>query len=87
MPPSPSPSDVRQLVLEQFGRLGVDTQQAPAETILIRDGRYFGRSYRAGGMLAMWMVEVNLVQFYDAQGEIGATIQLPDQPSRRRTAA
>lgn len=84
---SPSPSEVRQLVLEQFGRLGLDSHHAPAETILIRDGRYRGRSYRAGGMLAMWMIEIGLVQFYGADGEMLATIHLNDRASERRAAA
>lgn len=84
---APSPTEVRQLVLEQFGRLGLDANPAPAETILIRDGRYRGRSYRAGGLLAMWMIEIGLVQFYGAEGEMLATIHLNDRPSERRAAA
>jgi hypothetical protein len=75
------------MILEQFARFGLDASQAPAETILIRDGRYRGRSYRAGGMLAMWMVEIGLVQFYDADGEMLATIHLNHRPGNERRAA
>jgi hypothetical protein len=35
----------------------------------------------------MWMVEIGLVQFYGADGEMLATIHLFDRPSERRAAA
>jgi hypothetical protein len=78
---------VRELVVEQFRRYGVEQVRDPAETILIRDGRYRGRSYRADGFLAMWMIEVGLLQFYAADGEMLATIHLFDRPSTQRAAA
>jgi hypothetical protein len=87
MLPTPSPTLVRELVVEQFRRYGVDEQREPAETILIRDGRYRGRSYRADGFLAMWMIEIGLLQFYAADGEMLATIHLFDRPSSQRAAA
>ena len=84
-----SPSDVRQLFVEQFRQYGVAEAQAeaPAETILIRDGRYRGRSYRTEGLLAMWMIEIGLVQFYAEDGSMLATISLYDRPSSQRAAA
>lgn len=79
----PTPTSVRQLVVEQFTRFGADAQEAEtcAETILIRDGKYRGRSYRTGGMLAMWMIEIGLVQLYAADGEMLATISLDERPA------
>jgi hypothetical protein len=89
MQASLSPSEVRQLVVEQFRQYGVDAEraEAPSETILIRDGRYRGRSYRADGLLAMWMIEIGLVQFYAEDGSMLATIRLFDRPSAQRAAA
>lgn len=87
MLPTPSPTLVRELVVEQFRRYGVEEVREPAETILIRDGRYRGRSYRAEGFLAMWMIEVGLLQFYAADGEMLATIHLFDRPVSQRLAA
>ena len=87
MQPTPSPTLVRELVVEQFRRYGVEEVREPAETILIRDGRYRGRSYRAEGFLAMWMIEVGLLQFYAADGEMLATIHLFDRPMSQRVAA
>lgn len=78
-----TPTSVRRLVVEQFARFGADAQEAEtcAETILIRDGKYRGRSYRTAGMLAMWMIEIGLVQFYAADGAMLASISLDDQPA------
>ena len=87
MHPTPSPNLVRELVVEQFRRYGVGEVHEPAETILIRDGRYRGRSYRADGFLAMWMIEIGLLQFYAADGEMLATIHLFDRPISQRAAA
>jgi len=87
MRPTPTPVEVRQLVLEQFHQLGLAADQSPAETILIREGRYRGRSYRCEGMLAMWLIEIGLLQFYGADGEMLATIHLFDRPISQRAAA
>ncbi|MGA2065281.1 MAG: hypothetical protein ABSG86_09935 [Thermoguttaceae bacterium] len=58
-----------------------------AETILVQRGRQVARSYRAGGCLATWLVEVGIVQFYDAQGEMLMTINLFESLSGQRMAA
>lgn len=86
-----TPTSVRQLVVEHFARFGADAKDAEtcAETILIRDGKYRGRSYRTAGMLAMWMIEIGLVQFYAADGAMLATVSLDDRsaPQMRKMAA
>lgn len=86
---SPTPQDVRNLVVEQMRRYGVKAaaENALVETILVRDGCYRGRSYRAGGLMAMWMIEIGLVQFYSADGEMLATIHLFDRPVTQNAAA
>ena len=87
MRPTPSPTQVRELVVEMFRRYGLTVGRDPAETILIRDGRYRGRSYRANGFMAMWMIEIGLLQFYGADGEMLATIHLFDRPVAQVAAA
>lgn len=86
-----TPTSVRQLVVEHFAHFGAEAKEADAcvETILIRDGKYRGRSYRTGGLLAMWMIEIGLVQFYAADGEMLATVSLNDRgaPQMRKMAA
>jgi hypothetical protein len=86
-----TPTSIRQMVVEYFGRFGADAKDAETcdETILIRDGKYRGRSYRVAGMMAMWMIEIGLVQFYAADGAMLATISLDDRaaPLMRKMAA
>ena len=74
----PEPHDVRRLVIQSFAELGA---ALPAlfdleETILIDDGKYTARSYRVEGYMAMWLLEVGIVQFYDAEGNMLATVNL-----------
>ncbi len=57
------------------------------ETILIDEGRYVARSYRAAGCLAMWLVSAGILQFYDRSGEMLATINLFESLRPERMAA
>lgn len=63
---------VRRLVDDVLRERGVDApeQERLLDTILLRDGKYVGRSFRCGGILAMWMIEPGLVTFYDEAGEL-----------------
>ena len=58
-----------------------------AETILIDEGRYVARSYRIDGFLAMWLVPVGIVQFYDIHGGMLLTINLFKSLRPQRMAA
>ena len=75
---SPSAHLVRELVWRTFRTLSF--RQAARtdihETILIDEGRCVGRSYRTGGFMAMWLVDVGLIQFYDAEGNMLQTVNL-----------
>jgi len=57
------------------------------ETILIDQGQYVARSYRMEGYMAMWLVPVGLVQFYDDEGRMLATISLFESLRPQRMAA
>ena len=57
------------------------------ETILIDQGRYTARSYRTERHLAMWLVAVGLVQFYDDRGRMLGTINLFQSLRPQRMAA
>jgi hypothetical protein len=57
------------------------------EKILIgRDG-YAARTYRLGRLMAMWLVGVGIVQFYDADGNMLATVNLLEELTPQRAAA
>ena len=85
----PQPCEVRALVSRTFSEIGTRIH-APSEldeTILIHDGKYYARSYRADGLMAMWMVEVGIVQFYDADGNMIRTVNLFQRFQPQKMAA
>ena len=56
------------------------------ENILIDQGQYVARSYHMEGYMAMWLVPVGLVQFYDDEGRMLATISLFESLRPQRMA-
>jgi hypothetical protein len=85
----PLPYEVREMVLrtfqdfgaEVFGPLDLD------ETILIDEGRYSARTYKAAGFMAMWLLRIGIVQFYDAEGSMLLTVNLLEELAPVRMAA
>jgi hypothetical protein len=74
---SPQPRQVRRIVVRAFSELeakiiGVSDLD---EQILMDEG-HLARSYKVGDYLAMWLVEVGVIQFYDAEGNMIKTINL-----------
>jgi hypothetical protein len=69
---SPDLNEVRHLVENIFQRLGVD----PAEFVdmlevpKVDEGRCIARSYRLDRYLAMWLIDVGILQFYDDEGRM-----------------
>ncbi len=57
------------------------------ESILIDEGRYVARSYRTPGYMAMWLVAAGILQFYDEEGRMLATIDLFASLRPQRMAA
>ncbi len=85
----PRPDEVRELVLATFERLDiyVDDPWDVDETILIDGGRYSARSYRYDGYMAMWLLSIGIVQFYDDEGNMLCTVNLSDEYEPQRMAA
>ena len=87
----PHPYEVREMVVHVLERFGVDIYDPSDldETILIDEGKYAARSYRADGFLAMWLLEIGIVQFYDGDGNMLCTVNLLEEqePQRMRLAA
>ncbi|MEK6235304.1 MAG: hypothetical protein N2C14_11405 [Planctomycetales bacterium] len=86
--PHLSAEETRSLASQTFIELGADPERVAdvKDTILIQDGHYRGRSFRVEGMLAMWMIEVDLLQFYAADGELLKTISLKRRASESKAA-
>ena len=81
--------EIRKLVARIFRQLGA-TQESVSdlhETLLIDEGRCAARSYVAGDLMAMWLLEVSTLQFYDAQGNMLRTVSLFDESGPNRRAA
>ncbi len=86
---APQPEQVRQLVARVFREFGASPRSLfdLNETLLIKSGRYVARTYRARGLMAMWLVEAGIVQFYDADGAMVRTVNLLKKLRPRPVAA
>ena len=86
---SPSPDQIRTIVFRTFLELDVDEDALADldERVVLDDGRYVARSYRVDNYLAMWMIDVGLVQFYDHTGNMLRTVNLFEEIETRRLAA
>ena len=85
----PGAEHVRTLVFQTLLELDVheDALEALDERILLDEGKYIARSYQAAELMAMWLVDVGIVQFYDGDGNMLRTINLLDEVLPRRMAA
>jgi len=86
---TPTAEYVQQVVVQTFARFGVAIENVLDlnETILISDGVYRARTYRAGGLMAMWMWRQGIVQFYDEQGNLLEIVNLLQDKRPLRVAA
>jgi hypothetical protein len=85
----PLPYEVRELVVRTFQDFDVEifSPLELDETILVDDGHYAARTYKVDGYMAMWLVEIGIVQFYDAEGEMLLTVNLLEELEPQRMAA
>lgn len=83
------PEEVRAVVTRVFRQYGAVARRASklVESALIDNGRCVAWSYRLAGLMAMWFVEVGIVQFYDADGNMLETVSLLEPEQSRRMAA
>jgi len=85
----PDPDQIRTIVFRTFLELDVDEECLTDldERLMLDDGRYVARSYRVEDFLAMWMIDVGLVQFYDGKGNMLRTVNLFEEIEPQRMAA
>jgi len=85
----PDADQIRTIVFRTFLELDVDEECLSDldERIMLDSGRYVARSYRVDEFLAMWMIDVGLVQFYDADGNMLRTVNLFEEIEPQRMAA
>ncbi len=67
----PQPQALHELVVHQFRALGADecALEAMSETILIREGHYYGRCFRAADLIATLVASTNTLELYNDDGE------------------
>jgi hypothetical protein len=77
----PQPSDVLSAVVGMFERFGASPQDLfdLDETIQIEGGKHVARTYQVEGLMAMWLMGIGIVQFYDAEGNMLATVNLLEE--------
>lgn len=81
--------EVRRIVVQTFLEFDIaeDALSDLEEIMLNEEDRYFARTYLAGNLFAMWLVEVGILQFYDAEGNMLRTVNLLEQRRPKRMAA
>lgn len=86
---SPDADQIRTIVFRTFLELDVAEESLDDldERIMLDSGRYVARSYRVEDLLAMWMIDVGLVQFYDSQGNMLRTVNVFEEIEPQRMAA
>jgi hypothetical protein len=85
----PLPTEVRELVIRTFEDFDVLIQDPwdLDETIVLDEGRCSARTYQADGHMAMWLLDIGIVQFYDPDGNMLQTINLLEELEPQRMAA
>jgi hypothetical protein len=85
----PDPDQIRTIVFRTFLELDVDEESLADldERLMLDGGRYVARSYRVEDFLAMWMIDVGLIQFYDAAGNMLRTVNVFEEIEPQRMAA
>jgi hypothetical protein len=89
MMPKVHPEEVRALVARIFRQHGAVAGQTIdlLESALFDDGRCVAWSYRLTDLMAMWFVEIGILQFYDAEGNLLHTLSLHGPARAGRVAA
>jgi hypothetical protein len=86
---TPDADQIRTIVFRTFLELDVAEESLDDldERIMLDSGRYVARSYRVEDLLAMWMIDVGLVQFYDNDGNMLRTVNVFEEIEPQRMAA
>jgi hypothetical protein len=85
----PPSREVRELVVRVLENLGIEIASPWEldETILIDAGRYTARTYKIDGYMAMWLLAIGIVQFYDDEGNMLCTVNLLEELDAQSVAA
>ncbi len=82
------PSALLEIVIAGFQRHGASEDECRLlrETILIREGVYYGRSFRTARLMATMIAETGCVQFHTSSGDLLESVPAPEtQPLETST--
>ncbi|MCP4195308.1 MAG: hypothetical protein GY768_32310 [Planctomycetaceae bacterium] len=84
----PDAAEVREIVHHGFLELGISeiTLRDVNETVRIDDGRLCARSYRIADLMAMWLIDIGIIQYYDAEGNMLRRTNLLMESEPRRVS-
>jgi len=85
----PQSREVRGLVVEVFRDFGVPAASLfdLEEDVVIGGGKYHGRTYRVDDLTARWLAASGVVEFYDADGRLLASVNLFEELAPQLMAA
>lgn len=85
----PDAMEVREIVCNGFLELGISemTLRDLNETVRVDQGRLCARSYRIADLMAMWLIDIGIIQYYDSEGNMLRRTNLLMQSEPRRMAA
>lgn len=85
----PYPTEIKRIVTRLFAEFGAELAALSDlhVTIRIDNGKCVARTYRVDGLMAMWLVEYGIIQFYDANGNMLRTVNLLEEIRPQRMAA
>ena len=87
---SPTPDEVRWIVdqsFQKFFHISTEELDGMIEIPKIEDGRVVARSYRVANLLAMWLTDIGILQFYDDEGRMLRRVNLFAEIEPRAAAA
>jgi hypothetical protein len=63
-------ASVQQLIADVFQQLRLSDEDAPRQSLLIRDGNYCGRRFEAHHGHALWFFEEDQIKVFGADGRV-----------------
>ena len=63
-----------QTIAEAFSELGLPKLPCRSITLLIQDGCCVGRRFVFDGVQAVWLIDENVVHFYDENGRVSKSV-------------
>jgi hypothetical protein len=77
---------VYELVVRGFADLGASDPKSISRSILLRNTCYAGQVFRCEGWRAVWLIDGNSVEFYDATGTPAKSVDLTAEATNRKAA-